>query len=65
MPGLNGMETLGTIQSAAPRIGRVLITGNMADERLSDLQGVLLVHKPIDAKVLAAACAKSLESMAA
>lgn len=65
MPGLNGMETLESLQIAAPRIGRVLITGNMADERLSDLQGVLLVHKPIDAKVLAAACAKSLESLAA
>lgn len=65
MPGLNGMETLTRLQTAAPGMGRVLITGNMADERLSNLQGVLLVHKPIDAKALAAACAKSLESLAA
>ena len=65
MPGLNGMETLESLQTVAPGVGRVLITGNMADERLSDLQGVLLVHKPIDAKVLAAACAKSRESLAA
>lgn len=65
MTGLNGMETLGKLQGVAPHIGRVLITGNMADERLSDLQGVLLVHKPIDAKVLAAACAKSMDSLAA
>ncbi|MGE5952188.1 MAG: response regulator, partial [Qipengyuania vulgaris] len=65
MPGLNGIETLERLEIAAPRMGRVLITGNMADERLGDLQGVLLVHKPIDAKVLAAACARSLESMAA
>lgn len=61
MPGLNGMETLESLQIAAPRMGKVLITGNIADERLSDLKDVLLVHKPIDPKALASACAKSLE----
>ncbi|PIW55873.1 MAG: hybrid sensor histidine kinase/response regulator [Sphingomonadales bacterium CG12_big_fil_rev_8_21_14_0_65_65_10] len=62
MPGLDGLETLQRIRNAAPHIGRVLMTGNIADENLANLEDLPLVHKPVDLKSLASACVRALQA---
>lgn len=65
MPDIDGLETLDRIWKSAPQIGRVLMTGNVADGCLSNSDDLPLIHKPIDLRALASACADALTRVAA
>ena len=64
MPGLDGIKTLEALSEIAPGLARVLMTGNVTDEKLMKLDRLPLVRKPIDLKVLASTCAKAQHAAA-
>lgn len=59
MPGMNGMVALERIARKNAGISRVLITGNAADQHLTEAGNIPLVLKPVDLKALALACSKA------